>query len=125
METQASLRNINISPTKVRRIINQIQGCSYEQALVLLEFLPHRACYPILQLVVSAAANAANNLGLSKSNLVISEARVDRSTYMKRFRPRAQGQGYPIKRSICHITIKLKETNYRKMLQDREILKKP
>lgn len=110
MEMQASLRNIRISATKVRRIISHIQGCSYEQALVLLEFLPHRACYPVLQLIVSAAANATNNLGLSKSNLFISEARVDRSTYFKRFRPRAQGRGYPIRKPTCHITIRLKET---------------
>nr|YP_010264588.1 ribosomal protein L22 [Vandenboschia striata]UIO59703.1 ribosomal protein L22 [Vandenboschia striata] len=109
MEMQASSRNIRISATKVRRVISHIQGCSYEQALVLLEFLPHRACYPVLQLIVSAAANATNNLGLSKSNLFISEARVDRSTYFKRFRPRAQGRGYPIRKPTCHITIRLKE----------------
>nr|YP_010383651.1 ribosomal protein L22 [Crepidomanes minutum]UEQ13227.1 ribosomal protein L22 [Crepidomanes minutum] len=109
METQASSKNIKMSATKVRRIINQIQGCSYEKALVLLEFLPHRACYPILQLIVSAAANAAHNLRLSKSKLFITGAQVNKSTYLKRFRPRAQGRGYPIRKPTCNITIRLKE----------------
>nr|YP_010716163.1 ribosomal protein L22 [Crepidomanes latealatum]WDE75899.1 ribosomal protein L22 [Crepidomanes latealatum] len=111
METQALSRNIKMSATKVRRIINKIRGCSYEKALVLLEFLPHRACHSVLQLLISAAANAAHNLRLSKSKLFIIEARVDKSTYLKRFRPRAQGRGYPIRKPTCNITIRLQEIN--------------
>lgn len=127
METQASSRNIHMSATKVRRIVNQIQGRSYEQALVLLEFLPYRACYPVLQLILSAAANATNNLGLTKSNLLISEARVDKSSYLKRFRPRAQGQSYPIRKHTCHIIIKVRElstSNDNNLLKGSKILKK-
>nr|QUG10489.1 ribosomal protein L22 [Hymenophyllum polyanthos] len=125
METQASSKNIHMSATKVRRVINQIQGRSYEQALVLLEFLPYRACYPVLKLILSAAANAANNLGLMKSNLLISEARVDKSTYLKRFRPRAQGQSYPVRKPTCHIIIRLRElsrSNDNNLLKGRKIL---
>lgn len=125
METQASSRNIHMSATKVRRVINQIQGRSYEQALVLLEFLPYRACYPVLKLILSAAANATNNLGLMKSNLLISEARVDKSTYLKRFRPRAQGRSYPVRKPTCHIIIRLRElstSNDNNLLKGRKIL---
>lgn len=107
VEAQASLKNANMSATKARRIISNIRGCSYEQALLLLEFLPHRACYPILQLILSAAANASNRIGSSKSNLFVIEARVDNSTNLKRFRPRARGRGYPIKKPTCHVIIKL------------------
>nr|YP_010377642.1 ribosomal protein L22 [Diplopterygium chinense]QYC93004.1 ribosomal protein L22 [Diplopterygium chinense] len=109
VEAQASSKNANMSATKARRIINKIRGCSYEQALLLLEFLPHRTCYPILQLIVSAAANANSRIGSSKSNLFVSEARVDGSTNLKRFRPRARGRGYPIKKPTCHVIIKLRE----------------
>nr|YP_010715506.1 ribosomal protein L22 [Todea barbara]WDE24621.1 ribosomal protein L22 [Todea barbara] len=108
IEARASARYVNMSADKARRVINQIRGCSYEQALVLLEFMPYRACYPILQLIPPAAANANNNLGLNKSNLFISEARVDNSTTLKRFRPRAQGRGCPIRKPTCRIIIKVK-----------------
>nr|AXX76488.1 ribosomal protein L22 [Dipteris conjugata] len=107
-EAQASSRRVNMSSTKVRRVINQIRNCSYEQALVLLEFMPRRACHPILQLILSAAANANNNYGLTKSNSFISEARVDNGTSLKRFRPRAQGRGYPIRKPTCHVITKMK-----------------
>jgi large subunit ribosomal protein L22 len=103
---QASAKNIRMSAAKVRRVAEQIQGCSYEEALVSPEFMPYKACYMISQLVLSAAANATSNLGFKKTNLFISEIRVDNSTYLKRFRPRAQGRGYPIRKPTCRITIK-------------------
>jgi large subunit ribosomal protein L22 len=71
---QARGRNVRVSAMKMRRIINRIRGCSYEEALVLPESMPYGACYLVSQLVLSAAANASTNLGLSKSNLFISEA---------------------------------------------------
>nr|YP_009549051.1 ribosomal protein L22 [Calciphilopteris ludens]AYW16026.1 ribosomal protein L22 [Calciphilopteris ludens] len=104
---QALGKNIRVSVTKMRRIIDRIRNCSYEEALVLPEFMPYRACYPVSQLVLSAAANANANLGMNKSDSFISKAWVDNSTYLRRFRPRAQGRGYPIRRPTCEITIQL------------------
>nr|YP_009529312.1 ribosomal protein L22 [Myriopteris covillei]AXX76393.1 ribosomal protein L22 [Myriopteris covillei] len=103
--TQAPGKNVRVSVTKMRRIIDRIRNCSYEEALVLPEFMPYRACYPVSQLVLSAAADASTNLGLNKSDLFISEAWVDNSTYLRRFRPRAQGRGYPIRKPTCKVTI--------------------
>ncbi|KAH7291739.1 hypothetical protein KP509_29G032100, partial [Ceratopteris richardii] len=107
IKTQALGKNIRVSVSKMRRIIDRIRNTSYEESLVLLEFMPYRASYLVSQLVVSAAANASTNLGLNKSNLFISEAWENNSTYLCRFRPRAQSRGYPIKKPICEVTIKL------------------
>nr|AWL21501.1 ribosomal protein L22 [Pilularia americana] len=114
IKAQASAKGIRMSATKVRRVIDRIQGCSYEEALVSLEFMPYKACNLVSQLVLSAAANATTNLGLSKSKLFISKAWVDNSTYLKRFRPRAQGRGYPIRKPTCQITITLKSRSIEK-----------
>uniref|UniRef100_A0AAU7YSF4 Large ribosomal subunit protein uL22c n=1 Tax=Elaphoglossum sinii TaxID=3136286 RepID=A0AAU7YSF4_9MONI len=103
---RALRKNIRVSPIKIRRIIEQIRGCSYGKALVLPEFMPYKTCYLISQLILSAAANANTNLGLNKSDLFISEALVENSAYLRRFRPRAQGRGYPIKKPICKVIIK-------------------
>nr|YP_009732818.1 ribosomal protein L22 [Buxbaumia aphylla]QHU77160.1 ribosomal protein L22 [Buxbaumia aphylla] len=108
LQVRALAKNIRMSAHKARRVINQIRGRSYEQALMILEFMPYRACYPILQLISSAAANANHNLNLSRTNLIISEATVDEGTVLKRFQPRAQGRGYPIHKPTCHITIIVK-----------------
>nr|AWD77935.1 ribosomal protein L22 [Odontosoria chinensis] len=107
VEAWASAKNIRASAIKMRRVTDRIRGCSYEEALVLPEFLPHETCYLVSQLVLSAAANASTCFGLNKSDSFISEARVDNSTYLKRFRPRAQGRGYPIRKPTCKIIIGL------------------
>lgn len=108
LEVKAVAKGVRMSPHKVRKVIDQIRGRSYEQAFMLLEFMPYRACYPILKVVLSAAANATHNLNLTRSNLYISEAMVDKGPVLKRFRPRAQGRGYPIRKPTCYITIVVK-----------------
>nr|YP_010117374.1 ribosomal protein L22 [Microsorum cuspidatum]QPM99641.1 ribosomal protein L22 [Microsorum cuspidatum] len=101
-------KNIRVSAIKIRRILSRIRGCSYGKALVLPEFMPYKTCKLVSQLILSAAANANANFGLNKSDLFISEARVETSTYLRRFRPRAQGRGCPIKKPVCKVTIKSK-----------------
>nr|QWW93396.1 ribosomal protein L22 [Notoscyphus lutescens] len=104
-EIKASGNHIRMSSNKVRRVADQIRGRSYEEALMILEFMPYRACNPILKLLSSAAANASHNLGLNRSDLSINKIQVDRGTFLKRLQPRAQGRGYPIHKPTCHITI--------------------
>nr|QKY65163.1 chloroplast 50S ribosomal protein L22 [Passiflora biflora] len=110
-EACARGRYIRMSPDKARRIIDQIRGRPYEEALMILELMPYRGCVPIFKLVYSAAANASNNLGLDKSSLVISKAVVDGGPVMKRVRPRARGRASTIKRRTCHITVAVKDTS--------------
>nr|YP_010008327.1 ribosomal protein L22 [Quisqualis littorea]QNR88099.1 ribosomal protein L22 [Quisqualis littorea] len=111
-----------MSAHKVRRAIDQIRGRSYEETLMLLELMPYRACYPILKLVYSAAANARHNLGFSEENLVISKAEVNESHILKRLKPRARGRSYAIKRPTCHIRIVLKDTTFYKINRSELLL---
>lgn len=102
---EASAKYIHTSPHKVRRVIDQIRGRSYEQALMRLEFMPYRACEPVLTLLSSVVANANHNFGINKSNLFIDMIRVDGGSLLKRFQPRARGRAFPIHKPTCHITI--------------------
>nr|YP_009752282.1 ribosomal protein L22 [Trichosanthes baviensis]YP_009753828.1 ribosomal protein L22 [Trichosanthes pilosa]UTQ76841.1 ribosomal protein L22 [Trichosanthes sp. PEBO4545]QIT04256.1 ribosomal protein L22 [Trichosanthes baviensis]QIT05692.1 ribosomal protein L22 [Trichosanthes pilosa]UTT74271.1 ribosomal protein L22 [Trichosanthes pilosa] len=111
-EVYALGQHICMSPHKARRVIDQIRGRSYEETMMILELMPYRACYPILKLVYSAAANASHNMGFNERNLVISKAEVNQSTTVKKLKPRARGRSYPIKRPTCSITIVLKNTSF-------------
>jgi large subunit ribosomal protein L22 len=104
-EAKAFASNVRMSPFKVRRVLDQIRGRSYEEALMILEFMPYKACQPVLKVLASAAANAKHNLGFTKSNLFISEAQANQGPKMKRFRPRAQGRGFRIEKPTCTIVI--------------------
>nr|WKR24410.1 ribosomal protein L22 [Elaeis guineensis]WKR24498.1 ribosomal protein L22 [Elaeis guineensis]WKR24585.1 ribosomal protein L22 [Elaeis guineensis]WKR24672.1 ribosomal protein L22 [Elaeis guineensis]WKR24758.1 ribosomal protein L22 [Elaeis guineensis] len=108
-EIKVLTQHICMSVLKAQRVIDQIRGRSYEETLMILELMPYRASYPILQLVYSAAANANHNMGLNEADSFISKAEVNRSAIVKRLRPRARGHSYPIKKPTCHITIVLKE----------------
>ncbi|ABB58257.1 50S ribosomal protein L22 [Synechococcus elongatus] len=104
-EVKAIARYIRMSPSKVRRVLDQLRGRSYREALILLEFMPYKSCEPILKVLRSAVANAEHNQGLDPTQLVISQAYADMGPSLKRFRPRAQGRAYQIRKQTCHITI--------------------
>ena len=98
-------RFIRGSASKVRRVLDQIRGRTYRDALIMLEFMPYRSTGPITKVLRSAVANAENNLGMDPSSLIITSAIADMGPTMKRFRPRAQGRAFAIKKQTCHISI--------------------
>ena len=98
-------RYLRGSVSKVRRVLDQIRGRTYRDALIMLEFMPYRSTGPITKVLRSAVANAENNFGLDPSSLVISKATADMGPSMKRYRPRAQGRAFAIKKQTCHISI--------------------
>jgi len=107
IKIKATSKYLRMSPTKVRRVLNQIIGKSYEEALILLEYMPYRSCNPISKLLCSAAANAFHNEGIPLDELVIENAVVNQGPVMKRFRPRSQGRAFKIRKPTCHLSIEL------------------
>ncbi len=105
VETKAIARYIRMSPFKVRRVLDQIRGRTYREALIILEFMPYRACDPVLKVLRSAVANAEHNEGLDPATLVITQAYADMGPSLRRYRPRAQGRAYQIRKPTCHITV--------------------
>jgi large subunit ribosomal protein L22 len=103
LEAVAFSRYIRMSPFKIRRILDQIRGRSYNEALLILKFMPYSSCLVILKTLLSAAANAKFKFNVDDSLLIISEARVDSGPQLKRFRPHAQGRGFPIKKRMSHL----------------------
>nr|YP_010372028.1 ribosomal protein L22 [Portulaca gilliesii]UOX27321.1 ribosomal protein L22 [Portulaca gilliesii] len=106
-----------MSPHKARRVIDQLRGRSYEEALMILELMPYRACYPIFKLLYSAAANASHNIGSNKAELWIKKVEVQKGNTIKKLKPQARGHSYLIKRPTCHIVIVLQDTYYLKKVK--------
>lgn len=108
---KARAKYIRMSPHKIRRVLDQLRGRSYQDALMILEFIPYDASGPIWQIVHSAAANAKHNYGLDKRKLMIETIFADEGPKLKRITPRAQGRAYKILKPTCHITVVLSEVN--------------
>ena len=103
----ARARYVRATPMKVRRVVELIKGRSAEEALAVLRFAPQSASEPVAKVLASAVANAENNLDLDPETLWISQIYVDEGPTLKRFRPRAQGRAYRIRKRTSHITVEV------------------
>jgi large subunit ribosomal protein L22 len=105
MEARASARYVRVTPRKARRVIDLIRGLPAGDAEAVLRFAPQAASEPVGKLLASAVANAEHNHQLDPDSLWVSEAYVDEGPTLKRFRPRAQGRAYRVRKRTSHITV--------------------
>jgi large subunit ribosomal protein L22 len=101
----AQAKYVRMTPMKCRRVIDIVRGMPVQEALDILRFQPQAASEPIAKVIASAAANAENNKQLAPDTLFISSAYVDEGPTLKRFRPRAQGRAFRIRKRTSHITV--------------------
>nr|YP_010198447.1 hypothetical protein LK148_pgp063 [Gracilaria pachydermatica]UAD86863.1 hypothetical protein [Gracilaria pachydermatica] len=105
-QTQATGKYLRLSTQKTRRILNQIRGKSYQEAELILEFMPYKPC-KVIKKILESAVNNASNLKYEKQDLIIQQAFANEGPKLKRFQPRAQGRAFKIQKPTCHITIQL------------------
>jgi large subunit ribosomal protein L22 len=110
MEAKAQARYVRVTPQKARRVVDLIRGKAAGEAVAVLEFAPQAASEPVLKVVQSAVANARVKADRASEPfderlLVVQAAYVDEGPTMKRFRPRAQGRAYRIRKRTSHITV--------------------
>jgi large subunit ribosomal protein L22 len=123
MEVKASLKYLRTSPRKVRLVTDFIKGLPVKNAEAQLNHLPKKSSLPVLKLLKSAVANAENNFQLDKNNLYIKIARVDEGPALKRWRARARGSAYTIKKRTSHIFIILDEIKKKPGIKEEKIEK--
>lgn len=102
---RAQARYVRVSPTKARRVVDLVRGMRASDALDVLRFAPQAAGEDVYKVVASAVANAEHNERLAPDTLWVGEAYVDEGPTLKRFRPRAQGRAYRIRKRTSHITV--------------------
>ena len=109
MEAKAVVRQVRMSPRKVRIVANMIRGKDVDTALNILKLLPKKSARVIVKLVESAAANAEDKAKgkADVDSLVVRSIQVDNGPLIKRWMPRAMGRANRIQRRTSHITVVL------------------
>lgn len=104
---KAQLNNLRIAPRKVRLVAGLVRGATVAEAKRRLTVLNKHASRPVAKLLLSAVANAKNNLKVDHDDnmLVVKEIRVDQGPVLKRFRPRAFGRAAMIKKKMSHVSV--------------------
>ena len=109
MVTSATLRNVRISPRKVRLVADLIRGKTVDDVMVILTHLPKGSALPLLTLLKSAVANAKQRGKDETAKLRVSAITVDMAQRLKRFMPHAQGRATTILKHASHIILTLDE----------------
>lgn len=109
MEVRASWSYASISPQKLRLVCDKVRGMSAEQALTVLQFMPHKGAEIVHKLVTSALANAENNFELAREDMVVERIYADGGPMLKRYKAGARGRYKPRKKRTSHVTVVLAE----------------
>ncbi|MHB1615236.1 MAG: 50S ribosomal protein L22 [Actinomycetes bacterium] len=101
----ARVRYLRVTPMKARRVVDLIRGLPATEAQAVLRFSTQAASEPVGKVLDSAIANAEHNRQLDPATLWVSQAFVDEGPTLKRFRPRAQGRAFRIRKRTSHVTV--------------------
>ncbi len=124
MQVTANLKNLRMSPRKVRLVTDSIVGMDVNDAFIQLEHLVKKTSGILEKLLKSALANAENNFGLDRDNLYISSILVGEGARLKRWLPRAQGRATQILKRTSHIKLELAERVEGKNRKSKQELEK-
>ena len=108
MEAIAKLKNLPISPRKVRLVADLIRGTSATQGLAILKHASKKCAIHLEKLLLSAVANWEDHnegIGIEEAGLHIKAIWVDSAGMLKRLRPAPQGRAHRIRKRASHITL--------------------
>ncbi len=108
-EVLARLTHTGLSAQKVRLVCDAVRGRQADEALDMLRFMPQAAARPVFKLIRSAVANAEQNFGMAREDLIVKRIYADEAPTMKRGRFAAKGRWKPILKRSSHITVILSE----------------
>ena len=109
MAAKAVVRQVRMSPRKMRIVANMVRGKRVDEAMNLLRVMPKKAAYVIRKLLVSAVANAEHQGTQDVDTLLVKECAIDNGPILKRWLPRAMGRANRIQRRTSHVTIVVDE----------------
>ena len=110
---RATATFVRITPKKAGMVLDLVRGKRYDEALAILTNINNASSDVVKKLIVSAGANAENNLNMPKDGLYVAECYANNGPILKRQSIRARGRVDIIDKRTTHITVILdkKEVN--------------
>lgn len=109
MEVRASVKFVRVGAQKARLVADAIRGKNVNDAIRTLAFMPKKTAVLLKKLIESAVANAEQKKVIDVDNLYVKTVLVDKGPDYKRYRPRAQGRAFQVRKKTSHINVVLDE----------------
>ena len=104
-EARASAKYVRMSPPKVRFMLDLIRGKHVDEARRVLQFTPKAPSHDLTKILNAAVSNAEQTLRVPADSLFVTRCWADEGPTLKRWRPRALGRAYRVRKRTTHITI--------------------
>lgn len=107
-KSKSKLKNLPISPRKMRLIVDTIRGVDVIKALAILKYQNKKGSPYVRKLLISAISNwqkKNKNYKIENSNLYIEKIKVDHGKTLKKIKPAAQSRAHKIRKKHNHVTI--------------------
>jgi len=109
------LRYVGTSAQKARLVVDLVRGRQVGEALATLGLTHKAVARDVLKALESAVANARQKKpDIDVDRLFVKTAFVDGGPSLKRIRPAPMGRAFKIQKRMCHVTLGLGETPYRR-----------
>ena len=104
----ATAKYVRVAPRKAKIVVDLIRGKQVDDALAILMYTPKSASPEVSKVLESAIANAEYR-EMDRSSLYVAEVYANQGPTLKRYRPRARGSAFHIRKLTSHITVILDE----------------
>ena len=103
----ATAKYVRVAPRKAKIVVDLIRGKNVDEALAILMYTPKAAAPVVEKLLLSAIANAENNLSMDRGSLYVAEVFANPGPTLKRYVARSRGSASPMLKRTSHITVVL------------------
>jgi large subunit ribosomal protein L22 len=107
MESTTVIKNVRISPKKLRFILPEIKKLTPKESLSYLLYTPKKGAKILYGAVKSAINNAKNYLKINDEELKFKVIAINEGLKLKRYQPGGRGTVKPYKKRFSHIKITL------------------
>lgn len=107
MESTTVIKNVRISPKKLRFLLPEIKKLTPKESLSYLLYTPKKGAKILYGAIKSAINNAKNYLKINEEELKFKVIAINEGLKLKRYQPGGRGTVKPYKKRFSHIKITL------------------
>ncbi len=105
MEARAYIKNLKISPKKLRFLLPAIKKLTPTKSLEYLFYTPKKGAQFFYKVIKSAIDNAKQTMKVNEDLLKFKLLTVEEGRKLKRYQPGGKGVAKPIRKQYAHIKV--------------------